>query len=185
MKPYTLIPEGDCTRIVTRIGQIVVDTNMVSHLEHLGVPEIAQGRARLRKLGTPVTYDTLSHVIIDAPAGQRVHHKDNDPLNCRRENLILSIKRERTIPSEPVSDQDRLIVPSDNYVGVSYIRGREALGTPWQAVWKHARRNHFLGYYKTEEDAYAAHRRQVDAYKTPLKPLATLVAEQSDLKGAL
>lgn len=75
-----------------------------------------------------------------------VDHKDGDGLNCRRSNLRIGTNVQNLVNSP--SQQG-----SSLYKGVTW----DAARSRWKAQIMIGRRNHYLGRYKTEEEAALAY----------------------------
>jgi hypothetical protein len=97
---------------------------------------------------------TLLHrSILDAPKGYDVDHINGDGLDNRRSNIRLG-----THSQNLANQMSRLTYAkrpsSSRYKGVSLMEGRPR---PWRATISVERKQHFLGYYLTQEEAAKAY----------------------------
>jgi len=76
-----------------------------------------------------------------------VDHIDNDKLNNRISNLRLATH------SQNCANQKRRITNKSGFKGVSLKTGLDR----WQAVFRREGKNHYLGSFKTKEEAYAVY----------------------------
>jgi len=96
----------------------------------------------------------MHRLILRAPMGVEVDHRDHDGLNNTRENLRLSTRQQNL---QNRRKDHRQIHP---YKGVSfcpwnYLRGRRA--KLWRAKIHHQGKNIYLGYFATMEGAALAY----------------------------
>lgn len=96
----------------------------------------------------------LSHAVLGWPSSRRmvIHFKNDNPLDCRRKNLVLMSKSEQA----PLAGKCRRDCTSI-YKGVSYDSNRKK----WRVEIKLNRKRVFFGRYDTEEEA--AHERDKKA----------------------
>lgn len=100
----------------------------------------------------------LHHQIVKAPAGARVVFKDGNPLNCRKENLLIGDAatvqhKKRRLPGKT----------SSKYKGVFRNRGARK----WFAKIKVAGEAKYLGSYEDEEQAARAYDEAARRYFGP------------------
>lgn len=97
----------------------------------------------------------LRRVILglqDAGYEPRISHANGDPLDCRRENLIVRSIAEQLYASRKKGTIDGREYTS-KYKGVSWDEPRGK----WKAQLQHEGKNRFIGRYDEEEDAAAAY----------------------------
>ena len=97
--------------------------------------------------GTPLTV-YLHRVIANTPNGSLTDHRDRDGLNNQRSNLRTATKR-----------QNGCNCPNRVH-NTSGYRGVRQRGNGWVAQITAFRRNHYLGYFHTPEEAARAYDRK-------------------------
>jgi len=90
----------------------------------------------------------MSRVILDAPPGVLVDHKDRNPLNNQRSNLRYCSTSQNAMNQRRVGPQK-----SSRYKGVAWITDHHK----WRAQIMLNGRHRFLGYFTCEEDAAYAY----------------------------
>lgn len=89
----------------------------------------------------------LHRLILDAPKGTQVDHKNGDTLDCRRDNLRFATNSQNNQNKGKRSDN------TSGYKGVSWIEERRR----WQAqIWSNGIKT-FLGRFDTAEEAARAY----------------------------
>lgn len=87
----------------------------------------------------------MQNVIIKAPDGMMVDHKDRNGLNNQRNNLRICTYEQNSANRTPAG--------KSKYLGVSKVKDRER----WRAFIGHNRKNHYLGIYQSEDEAALAY----------------------------
>jgi HNH endonuclease len=125
------------------------------HTEQQGAPTVVSTQGRNDGKAGSVA---LHRLLLDAPSGMVVIHRDGDPLNCRRDNLVL-------VPEGIAHHRSRLYRRNTSgYKGVSWNGRQAARGRPaWRAYMVVNKRQIHLGYFATAEQAARAY--NVAAYK--------------------
>jgi len=93
----------------------------------------------------------MHRLIMQAPEHLQVDHLDHDGLNNRKDNL-------RLVPG--AVNLQNLLIRSDGssiWKGVSYVKTRSHLESPWVAKIRLGDSQQHLGYFATEEDAARAY----------------------------
>lgn len=104
--------------------------------------------ARRVREGTKSKIVLLHRVLLNAPRGVMIDHRNRDPLDNRRENLRRAS-----------AFQNAWNVTRKNpFVGVVYVPRLNRVN-PWMAYINARGRRHHLGYFKTLKKAVAARRR--------------------------
>lgn len=99
------------------------------------------------RVGGKTRYTMMHRLIMNAPPGQRVDHKDRNTRNNRRENLRFCSASQNQFNQGPRSNT--------GYKGVTKVKA--ACRRPFQAVIAVDRKDHYLGCYYTAEDAARAY----------------------------
>lgn len=89
----------------------------------------------------------MHRFILNAPSNMQVDHIDGDRLNNRRANLRLATKSENMRNRGPQADN------KSGFKGVCWIVRDQR----WMAQIKHNRKQIYLGYFETAEEAHAAY----------------------------
>ena len=87
----------------------------------------------------------LHRLILNAPKGVCVDHKDGNTFNNTRENLRLC--------SQSQNLQNRRARQNTHLKGITFRRDRNR----WRARIKYNGKELYLGYYRTQEEAHAAY----------------------------
>ncbi len=87
----------------------------------------------------------MHRVIMDAPAGMEVDHRDGDGLNNTRANLRLATK------SQNMANRG---APRANKTG---LKGAFPCGKGWMSRIRHQGKQIYIGFYATPEEAHAAY----------------------------
>lgn len=98
----------------------------------------------------------LARLIAGATGVQTVAFKNNDPLDCRRENLELVDRRKdigRAIQRSSIKRSRK----RSKYRGVTQYTGRVGTAPRWKAYIRVSGRFIYLGRYATEDDAAKAY----------------------------
>lgn len=89
----------------------------------------------------------LARIILNAPKGSFVDHIDGNPLNNQRSNLRLSTNQEN------LRNRGKTKKNTSGFKGVSW----DKITKNWRAQIKFDYRIHFLGRFKTKEQAHEAY----------------------------
>jgi hypothetical protein len=92
----------------------------------------------------------LHHFIIDCPKGFVVDHANNDPLDNRKCNLRICT------PSQNQMNRGKEKTNKSGYKGVHYFKWGHRIKR-WKAEIGYDGKTHFIGYFATKEEAYAAY----------------------------
>jgi hypothetical protein len=100
--------------------------------------------ARPRRIKGEPKFLIMSRVIMDAPKGMEVDHRDGNPLNNQRHNLRVCTPAENQHNQKKQSRQT-----SSQYKGVHWHKASKR----WMARIKKDKKKHYLGCFEVEEDA--------------------------------
>ncbi len=110
----------------------------------------------------------LSRIIMKAPVGFIVDHKDHNNLNCLEENMRVCFQNNNIQNSRKKSRIINLakksnLIPRSNYKGVAYQAG-SFRRKRWKAIIKANGKSLFLGSFETEKEAAEAYDRAAKRY---------------------
>lgn len=117
-----------------------------AYRKHLHLSWYVQGNR-----GGPFAWQDMHRVVLSAPKGMMVDHKNGDGLDCRKENLRFATNRQNQLNSKPRVNN------TSGYKGV--MRQRRADGFTWIACVKdkETTERHHLGTFPTAEAAARAY----------------------------
>jgi len=98
--------------------------------------------------------DFLHRVIMNAPKGMEVDHKNGNTLDNRKCNLRICTSSQNSMNKHTQKNN------TTGYKGVSYIKRRRVFETRIKA----GKQKIWLGYYKTAQEAYAVYCEAVKKY---------------------
>lgn len=137
-RAYIELPDGECA---------VIDADDLSSVEsHDGMWRMHH---RYVELYTRGTWTKLRKVITDVHDNSFiVTHKDDDPLNCTRENLIIAPRGVHVQKRSSANKNNR----TSGVRGITWHAG----AAKWMARYCVGRRENYLGVYENLEDAKTA-----------------------------
>lgn len=104
--------------------------------------------------GHPNTY---LHWIVIAPSFHKsfqIKFRDNNTLNCQRDNLIYI---EKSTNTQKTSKKQNGRIKKSKYLGVSKVMGKRVKSGIWKAATKHKGKQIYIGSFPTEELAAIAY----------------------------
>lgn len=129
-----------CLSLANGRGLALVDADVVSSLPHLNWCLGASGYAQAKVEGRTLALHSL---VVSAPEGYEIDHRNRDKLDNRRANLRVCTRAENNANRRPKRGA------SSAYKGVSWDKRR----LRWVAQIMVNRRNRFLGSFFDELDA--------------------------------
>jgi hypothetical protein len=137
-------------RIVGNTAEIDLTKGQVAVIDAADLPRVIDGRGKWfahRSDDTRSYYATrhggqsMARVILDAPAGMEVDHRNHRTLDNRRQNLRLAMHAENTCNRRPPA--------SSGYVGVSWNKAHRK----WMSHIRTNGRHRHLGYFDSKIEA--------------------------------
>lgn len=104
--------------------------------------------------GTQTTISMHREILGTIPTGLQTDHIDGNGLNNQKSNLRVVTTRENS--------QNRHHSKTSRFPGVNFHKGKGHVKKPWQATIGINGKKAFLGYYSTEEQAFAAYKKAVN-----------------------
>jgi AP2-like factor, euAP2 lineage len=121
----------------------------------------AAPKSRVHIYGKRIGYNktpgiNLARLIAQAKGAEMVTFRNNNPLDCRRENLLV-VDLRKDIGRAAQHDRHKRPGTTSIYVGVSRKAGKGGLARQWTAYIRVSGRFIYLGRYATEEEAARAY----------------------------